>query len=474
MPEGVMQWFDERTGEAEVLRRGRHFHARVRDVDVPARVSGARVHFDVRKIDGVDQAVEVRLRDGHRSSPRHHRFGSLAGSRSSDEKASASYLPAHPELRSGREHPLEIARSWASSLAGGDVAGAACLYASDAQVHLSDRVISGRGAVEAWLSGCAAAGSGRHARIEGLDGDVSVGWDADRSGFPGMVARCHIRHAEIAEQWIFGPDEPALVTLGGARRPAQVTVVCDRAVPEPAKAVAVEAISKLVAGIEEPVLFARVKLGLEPDPARPRPASAAATIDLNGDLVRAHVAAPDLDAAVELLARRLRERIERRADRYEGERKAASPRPTTWRHGASSPERPAYFDRPVADRQLVRHKTFATEELTPDEAVFDMGQLDYDFYLFGDLATGLDALVEPLAHGVYRMTRIRPADVELGTTANTFELSATAVPVLEVREAIERLELTAALHVFFVDASTGRGEVVYRRYDGHYGLLTPA
>jgi hypothetical protein len=28
--------------------------------------------------------------------------------------------------------------------------------------------------------------------------------------------------------------------------------------------------------------------------------------------------------------------------------------------------------------------------------------------------------------------------------------------------------------VFFIDAATGRGSVVYHRYDGHYGLLVPA
>jgi hypothetical protein len=26
---------------------------------------------------------------------------------------------------------------------------------------------------------------------------------------------------------------------------------------------------------------------------------------------------------------------------------------------------------------------------------------------------------------------------------------------------------------FFVDAGTGRGRLIYHRYDGHYGLITP-
>jgi hypothetical protein len=27
--------------------------------------------------------------------------------------------------------------------------------------------------------------------------------------------------------------------------------------------------------------------------------------------------------------------------------------------------------------------------------------------------------------------------------------------------------------VFFADETTGRGNVLYHRYDGHYGLITP-
>lgn len=29
-------------------------------------------------------------------------------------------------------------------------------------------------------------------------------------------------------------------------------------------------------------------------------------------------------------------------------------------------------------------------------------------------------------------------------------------------------------YVFFLEVDTGRGKVVYRRYDGHYGVIAPA
>ena len=40
-------------------------------------------------------------------------------------------------------------------------------------------------------------------------------------------------------------------------------------------------------------------------------------------------------------------------------------------------------------------------------------------------------------------------------------------------EAIERLNADGERFVFFANQATGRGNVLYHRYDGHYGLITP-
>jgi Sigma 54 modulation/S30EA ribosomal protein C terminus len=45
---------------------------------------------------------------------------------------------------------------------------------------------------------------------------------------------------------------------------------------------------------------------------------------------------------------------------------------------------------------------------------------------------------------------------------------------LTIPEARQRLEVAGLPFVFFADASTDRGSVLYHRYDGHYGLITPA
>jgi len=41
-------------------------------------------------------------------------------------------------------------------------------------------------------------------------------------------------------------------------------------------------------------------------------------------------------------------------------------------------------------------------------------------------------------------------------------------------QAVTHLDLGGDPFVFYVDAGTGRGRVLYRRYDGNYGLISPA
>jgi hypothetical protein len=227
--------------------------------------------------------------------------------------------------------------------------------------------------------------------------------------------------------------------------------------------------------IDEPVLFARLKLGRAGDPARPKPALAEVALDLDGELVRAHVAAGDLREAADLLQRRLRDRLQHRAEhRGDLRTRGAQREPGEWRHGDLPTVRPARFDRPVDQREVVRHKTFAIDELTPDEAAFDMDQLDYDFYLFCDLASGQDAVLERLPDATYRLTRLRPSTAEHGPVSIPLAVADTAAPALTVDEARERFDVSGEPFLFFADASTGRGNVIYRRYDGHYGLITPA
>ena len=54
---------------------------------------------------------------------------------------------------------------------------------------------------------------------------------------------------------------------------------------------------------------------------------------------------------------------------------------------------------------------------------------------------------------------------------NGVTLSNVHPATLDVDEAKEQLDLSAATFLFFRNGH-GRGEVLYRRYDGHYGLIS--
>lgn len=479
MPNGVVKWFDPKSGDAEVVHSGRRYPARAHDIETVARRDGARVHFDIRREDGTDRAVDVRLREGTRVSHHQHRFGTLEGVRRADAKGIGSYATIRPELRSAAVHPLEVARAWGTCLAEGDVDGALALCAPDVVIHVDDGTIRGVRDVARWFESSAPFDSGRHARIRGEeDGTAVVTWSPDGQGGTGMLARCRIRHTQIAEMWASEPEPTSVLRIEQGGPPFTLAIVEKGDIDAKDRAEAEATVVRTVERLNEPVLFARLTLGWEPDPARTRPATAQVSLDLDGDLVRAHVAARSMPEAIDLLGHRIHDQLEHRQRRREQlHRSGALAQPGEWRHGDEPTHRPPYFDRPPDERQLVRHKMFAVGQLTPDEAVFDMNQLDYDFYLFCDLASGSDSLIERVEDGTYRLTQSSAFEEalkeDLNPTCVPIERSTTPVPTLALDEAIERLDAGHEPHVFFLDPTSGRGQVLYRRYDGHYGLITP-
>jgi ribosomal subunit interface protein len=84
--------------------------------------------------------------------------------------------------------------------------------------------------------------------------------------------------------------------------------------------------SKVVGALEaahQPVLHAHVVLDWTHDPARPHPAVAEATVDVNGTTVRARTTAPTMNEAVDALADRLRRRLVQLRDRRLTARRSA-------------------------------------------------------------------------------------------------------------------------------------------------------
>jgi ribosome-associated translation inhibitor RaiA len=222
----------------------------------------------------------------------------------------------------------------------------------------------------------------------------------------------------------------------------------------------------------EPVHHIELRLALESNPGRDRPALAEVTVDVAGQPVRAHVAAATVGEATDLLVDRLR----RRLDRHEDRRHRLADRHRTgdsgaheWRHGDLMPDQAEYLDVPFGEREIRRTKTLAPTPMSVEEAAFDLDVLDHRFYLFVEATTGKDAVIET---GDEALT-LALAGPELPDVPEGVR-GTTSPPATSLAGAKEQLEVTGDHHLFFVGSDGDRGQVLYRRYDGHYGLVLVA
>ena len=253
--------------------------------------------------------------------------------------------------------------------------------------------------------------------------------------------------------------------------PVSIETVVRGPVPEVAVAYATSQVDHVIGYATRPVLAAKVVLTLAQDPAIDRPARAEASLDVNGTQVRAHAVASDMTGAVDLLEGKLRENLVQHQDRERTRHRwIGVATDHQWRHGDLPSVQEDHFRRPPAEREIVRRKTFALAPMTPDEAAYEMGLLGHDFYLFTDSRSGKDAVVYQDGDGRFA---IKGEAVLTDESAALVEMVGSA-PTLSESEAVTRLDLGGEPFVFYLDPETGRGRVLYIRYDGHYGLITAA
>ena len=251
-----------------------------------------------------------------------------------------------------------------------------------------------------------------------------------------------------------------------------LALVADDEIGEEARAHAREVIARVARSAHRPVIRAQVSLRMLRDPALERPAVAKATLDVGGRPVRAHVAAGTVVEAVDLVERRLRRNLERleeldRSRRHE----TGIAEPGEWRHSDLPTARPEHYQRPVEERELVRRKTFEPSPLTPEQAALEMQTLDHDFYLFTNVDTAEENVVYRRPDGTVTLVQVTPgAEPE----ALPIPVDPAPAPLLFLDQAIEQLDLSGERFVFFVDPQTRRGNLLYVRYDGNYGLIEPA
>jgi ribosome-associated translation inhibitor RaiA len=254
---------------------------------------------------------------------------------------------------------------------------------------------------------------------------------------------------------------------------AAVRIQTHGKVPDGAHELAAAKVGALLRIAAEPVLSAQVTLTVAADPAVASPAVAQATVDMNGRIVRAQAAEQTMRAAIGQMEARLRIRLDKAARNWAALRGTIPvSEAREWRHQSIPAHRPAYFPRPSEEREVVLRASYASGPETPELAAAELDLLDCDFHLFVERSTGQDSVIYRTATG-YRLALADPEGARLGPVPGSITVSKLPAPRLLFTAAVERMEAMELPFMFFVDPRTGRGRLIYHRYDGHYGLVIP-
>jgi ribosome-associated translation inhibitor RaiA len=246
-------------------------------------------------------------------------------------------------------------------------------------------------------------------------------------------------------------------------------------VPTSARFEAEEMMAKLSDFAPRPVLFTKVRVKNDEERDPDQHSVVEGTMDVSGAVVRAQAAGP---TAIDAL-RAVGNKLERRLTRLEGRRQRATKRPPSapsgeWRSGDLLTDRPEFYDRPPEERMVVRRKTYSpVDQLSVSEALFDLDVLDHRFFLFTDEADERASIVYEEDDGlsIRKVDGSRPDDAIL---RHDIQVNETPAPTITAADAVSRLNLSDMPFIFFRDADTEQPAVLYRRYDGHYGLIVPS
>ncbi|MFJ4667517.1 sigma 54 modulation/S30EA ribosomal C-terminal domain-containing protein [Kitasatospora purpeofusca] len=246
-------------------------------------------------------------------------------------------------------------------------------------------------------------------------------------------------------------------------------------------------IAAVVSGADALVESLRIRIGTlgaagSPGgaPGEPGPPGVLAqvTAEVDGRRIRVQEAAADLGEALDRLADGLRTRMTAVTAGW-------TPRPwprRTRARGLSEAAEPFAPVTPVArlevpcppgPRRIVRRKRPQLVWCSPDAAARTMDAMDYDIHLFTDPATETDAVVYRVGPTGYRLARTVAAGPPT-RPAVPLTLSPCGAPELSEEQAVERLTDAELPHLFFAQPGSGRGRVLYRRFDGGLGLIAAA
>jgi len=175
-----------------------------------------------------------------------------------------------------------------------------------------------------------------------------------------------------------------------------------------------------------------------------------------GRVIRTQAAAPDWQSAVDVTARRLSAQLAGLTGRW------------TPHRGGQLATPPGCAD---DEARIVRRKEVPLLWCSAAQAVADLDALDFVFHLFTDTETDVDAVVYRAGPTGYRLARQTETVTVPASATVPLTVRHDAAPCLSDEQAAKRLTGADAPFVFYTDDASGRGRVIYRRYDGHLAVL---
>lgn len=123
--------------------------------------------------------------------------------------------------------------------------------------------------------------------------------------------------------------------------------------------------------------------------------------------------------------------------------------------------------------QITRLKSVPLVTITPAAASTALVAMDYNAHLFTDKEHGEDAIVYRGGPSGLRLSRQRSMRPPTDQTMPAIIVHPQRSPTMTSEEAVDWLVGHHLPHVFFTEHTSGRGALLYRRYDGNLTLVTP-
>jgi len=368
-----------------------------------------------------------------------------------------------------------VVEHWCDALVRGDVEALVSWYAPHAVVHLEGSVL-----VEPVDIGRAWARSGvlgvppSTLTSQGSDGtpgtefDVIVRWVGSGRHGVDIESRIRVSQGDIVEQW-HGEVVRFVPVVGPS---LEVSFAGDVTTAERDEVVA--AMWRVIERVETSVHQAGVRFERLGDPAVSTPLRVRARLSLNGRPLHVRAEGTTVGEVVASMEARFRHQLEEHADRVKAlrQRGTASP-PGQWRHADRPDPWPPSSTLTDDERLVIVRRSWAPGPEHLDEAVDDLDALDLEVLLFEELTTGEPAVVWRREDGGYRMRCASGGDpiptMEPAPFADV-EVDVHPFPTMDLESARTELKLGSPW-VAFRNALDGEVGVLYRRIDGHDGLV---